>query len=122
MDDPRQPEQKFEKKYRSTIKSAFYNSKYIGVVLSEENDKTGEMEVYDLSGKRKLRLKIEEDYTDISLNEDDEIMMNSESQSYIYRMNGIKKFSSSINGKLRNFFKAKGIKATILCWKMKFRK
>ena len=42
------------KKYRSTIKSAFYNSKYIGVVLSEENDKTGEMEVYDLSGKRKL--------------------------------------------------------------------
>lgn len=74
-------------------------------------DKTGEMEVYDLSGKRKLRLKIEEDYTDISLNEDDEIMMNSESQSYIYRMNGIKKFSSSINGKLRNFFKAKGDKS-----------
>lgn len=109
--NPRQPEQKFEKKYRSTIKSAFYNSKYIGVVLSEENDKTGEMEVYDLSGKRKLRLKIEEDYTDISLNEDDEIMMNSESQSYIYRMNGIKKFSSSINGKLRNFFKAKGDKS-----------
>ena len=69
------------------------------------------MEVYDLSGKRKLRLRIEEDYTDILLNEDDEIMMNSESQCYIYRLNGIKKFSSSIDGKLRKFFKAKGDKS-----------
>ena len=82
------------KKYRSTIKSAFYNSKYIGVVLSEENDKTGEMEVYDLSGKRKLRLKIEEDYTDISLNEDDEIMMNSESQSYYIEWMELRNFQA----------------------------
>lgn len=112
--NPRQPEQKFEKKYRSPIKSAFFNSRYIGVVLGEDNENAKELEIYDLTGKKKLRLKLQEDYKDITLNEDDEIMMNSESKCSIYRLNGIKKFSSDIDGKVKYFFKADGRKSYYL--------
>ncbi len=112
--NPRQPEQKFEKKYRTSIKSAFYNSKYIGVVLGEDNEDTAELEVYDLSGKKKLRLKLKEDYNDITLNDNDEIMMNSESKCSIYRLNGIKRFSSNVDGKVGYFFKAEGHKCYYL--------
>lgn len=112
--NPRQPEQKFEKKYRSSIKSAFYNSRYIGVVLGEDNEDTAELEVYDLAGKKKLRLKLKENYKDITLNEDDEIMLNSESKCSIYRLNGIKRFSSNVNGKVGYFFKADGRKSYYL--------
>ena len=120
--NPRQPEIKFEKKYRSNINSAFYNSNYLGVVLGENNEDKGEMEVYDLSGNRKLRLELEERYTEITLNNDDEIMLSSEAKCVIYRLNGIKKFSCDIDGKVKHFFNSKGHKSYYLVLENKIQK
>ena len=120
--NPRQPEIKFEKKYRGNIKSAFYNSRYVGVVLSENNEDKGEIEVYDLSGNRKLRLELNDRYNDISLNDNDEIMLNSESKCILYRLNGIKRFSSDIDGKVEHFFNSKGHKSYYIVLENKIQK
>lgn len=104
--NPRQPEIKFEKKYRSRIKSAVYNSSYVGAVLEMNDENKSELEIFDLSGKRKLKIELSEHYKEISLNENNEIMMHSDSECTIYRLNGIKRFSSKVNGKVERFYEA----------------
>ena len=88
------------KKYGTSIKSAFYNSKYIGVILDADDGNKNELEVFELSGKRKLKIELSEQYKQVQLNDNNEIMLNSDSKCVIYKMNGIKKFSSNIKGKV----------------------
>lgn len=100
----RQPKVKFQKKYGTSIKSAFYNSKYIGVILDADDGNKNELEVFELSGKRKLKIELSEQYKQVQLNDNNEIMLNSDSKCVIYKMNGIKKFSSNIKGKVEHFY------------------
>lgn len=100
----RQPKVKFQKKYGTSIKSVFYNSKYIGVILDADDGNKNELEVFELSGKRKLKIELSEQYKQVQLNDNNEIMLNSDSKCVIYKMNGIKKFSSNIKGKVEHFY------------------
>ena len=66
------------------------------------------MKVYNMSGKKVLDIDFKDEYTDVQMN-GNEIMLNSISQCTIYRINGVRRFSSTIDGKITKFFNADGI-------------
>lgn len=106
----RQPRESYSNTYEEKIKSAFCNGKYIGMVF-ENNSRTKpyQMKVYDLTGEKVLDLGFDNDYSSVKMYGDDEILFNSASECTIFRINGVKKLSCKVNGKVLQFFPAEGI-------------
>ena len=105
----KKPEQRFQKKYKEEIKSAFCSDKYVGMIFDKNgSDSDYNMKVYKTSGKKVLDINFKEEFTDVNLN-GSEIILNSVSQCTIYRINGVRRFYSKIDGKILKFFNADGI-------------
>jgi len=106
----RQPRESYSNTYEEKIKSAFCSSKYVGMVFENSSrTKPCQMNVYDLTGKKVLDLSFDSDYTSVKMYGDDEILFNSASECTIFRINGVKKLSCKVNGKVLHFFPANGI-------------
>ena len=105
----KKPEMRFQKKYNEEIKSAFCSDKYVGMILEKGGKNISyNMKVYKTSGKKVLDIDFDDEYNDVQIN-GNEIMMNSISQCTIYRINGVRRFSSIIDGRVLKFFQADGI-------------
>lgn len=105
----KKPEQQFHKKFTGSIKSAFCSDKYVGMIFDSKGSEVSyNMKVYNMSGKKVLDIDFKDEYTDVRMN-GNEIMLNSISQCTIYRINGVRRFSSTIDGKVTKFFNADGI-------------
>lgn len=103
----KKPETKFKIDFKEKdFKSVFCSDKYIGMI--EETDEKSHpynIILYNIEGKKVLDRAIPDEYSDVSIN-GDEIMLHSYSQCVIYRVNGVCKFSSLIDGKVNYFFPA----------------
>lgn len=119
----RQPRETYSNKYEEKIKSAFCNSKYIGMVFENSSrTKPYQMKVYGLTGEKVLDLGFDNDYTSVKMYGDDEILFNSASECTIFRINGVKKLSCKVNGKVLQFFPADGINKYYLVMDTKIQK
>lgn len=106
----RQPRESYSNIYEEKIKSAFCNGKYVGMVFENSgSSKPYQMKVYDLTGKKVLDIGFNNDYTSVRMYSDDEILFNSSSECTIFRINGVKRLSCKVNGKVLHFFPAEGI-------------
>ena len=106
----RQPRESYSNTYEEKIKSAFCNGKYVGMVFENTGSKKPyQMKVYDLAGKKVLDIGFNNDYTSVKMYSDDEILFNSASECTIFRINGVKRLSCKVNGKVLHFFPAEGI-------------
>ena len=119
----RQPRETYSNTYEEKIKSAFCNSKYIGMVFENSSrTKPYQMKVYGLTGEKVLDLGFDNDYTSVKMYGDDEILFNSASECTIFRINGVKKLSCKVNGKVLQFFPADGINKYYLVMDTKIQK
>ena len=88
---------------------AFCSDKYVGMILEKGGKNISyNMKVYKTSGKKVLDIDFNDEYNDVQII-GNEIMMNSISQCTIYRINGVRRFSSIIDGRVLKFFQADGI-------------
>lgn len=106
----KKPRESYSNTYEEKIKSAFCNKKYVGMVFENSSStRPYQMKVYDISGKKVLDLGFNNNYNTVRMYGDDEILFNSASECEIFRINGVKKLSCQVNGKVLNFFPAEGI-------------
>ena len=101
----KKPEEVYHKNFKETIKSAFCNSEYTGVILATgSTSKPYRMNVFDMKGKMVLDMEFSDEYTEVKLYDTNEIILNSVSGCTIFRLNGVKKFSTDIDGKVLKVF------------------
>lgn len=106
----KQPKEVYSQTYKTKIKSALCNSKYVGMIIENSNMKTPyQMKIYDMDGETVLDMGINAGYTTARMYDNDEILLNSASQCIIFRLNGVEKLSCSIDGKVTEFFPAGSI-------------
>lgn len=106
----KKPRESYSNTYEEKIKSAFCNNKYVGMVFENSSStRPYQMKVYDISGKKVLDLGFNNDYNTVRMYGNDEILFNSASECEIFRINGVKKLSCQVNGRVLNFFPAEGI-------------
>lgn len=93
------PSEKAKISFKEELRSVVYNSDYIGVVVSnnEDKEKDGEkapylLELYNTSGKRVLTKRIDFDYENVKMN-GDEIVFTGGTECRIYTIKGKLKFS-----------------------------
>ncbi len=122
-ENPRQPGEVYSKTYKTKIKSAFCNEKYVGMVFENSNKgKPYQMKVYDMSGSKVLDMGFNNEYSTIRMYDNNEIILNSTSECTIFRVNGIKKFSCNIDGKVLYLFPDGGINKYYLIMESKIQK
>ncbi len=88
------PELIFESKelFKDEIKSVFYNSKYIGFVLyNNDTNMPYIMHIYNTNGKEVLAQVFDTNYTDIKFANNDILIYNN-SSCEIFNIKGVKKF------------------------------
>ena len=106
----KKPRKSYSNTYEEKIKSAFCNNKYVGMVFENSSStRPYQMKVYDISGKKVLDLGFNNNYNTVRMYGNDEILFNSASECEIFRINGVKKLSCQVNGRVLNFFPAEGI-------------
>jgi len=106
----KKPRESYSNTYEEKIKSAFCNNKYVGMVFENSSStRPYQMKVYDISGKKVLDLGFNNNYNTVRMYSNDEILFNSASECEIFRINGVKKLSCQVNGRVLNFFPAEGI-------------
>lgn len=106
----KKPRESYSNTYEEKIKSAFCNNKYVGMVFENSSStRPYQMKVYDISGKKVLDLGFNNNYNTVRMYGNDEILFNSASECEIFRINGVKKLSCQVNGRVLNFFLAEGI-------------
>lgn len=106
----KKPRESYSNTYEEKIKSAFCNNKYVGMVFENSSStRPYQMKVYDISGKKVLDLGFNNNYNTVRMYGNDEILFNSASECEIFRINGVKKLSCQVNGRVLNFFPAEGI-------------
>lgn len=95
------PSEKTKIAFDSEVRSVVYNSSYVGIIVPnlEENKKDGEkapyiLELYNTNGRRVLGQKIDFDYENVRMSED-EIIFTGGSECRIYTVKGQLKFSYS---------------------------
>ena len=95
------PSEKTRIAFDAEVQSIVYNSGYVGIVIpnAEENKKDGEkapyvLELYNTNGRRVLKQKIDFDYENVRMSEE-EIIFTGGSECRIYTIKGQLKFSYS---------------------------
>ncbi|MCR5416098.1 MAG: DUF5711 family protein [Pseudobutyrivibrio sp.] len=77
------------------VKSVFYNDKYFGFVkeaTAEDGSVVNELNVYNLFGFKWMSKEITDSYEQISILDNNEILLNDNGKIAIYNMQGFKKF------------------------------
>lgn len=96
------PSEKAKVEFDAEIKSIFYNSKYVGVILKNEDEDAEArytLEVYNTNGHRELSKEFTIAYNIVKATED-EIIIIGDSECRIFDFNGNLKFSYSFNGRV----------------------
>ncbi len=99
----KKPKEIYEKSFKTPIKSAFCNEKYVGMIFEDEKDGRFRVKAYDMSGKKELDMTFNDEYASVDINSRNEIMISSASHCAIFRMNGVRRFSCDVDGKLLYF-------------------
>ncbi len=91
--------------FSKEIISTFFDDKRIGVVFrNDDKEKLYTMEVYNTDGELKFRKDFNIPYTDIRMSDSYILMFNS-SQLCVLNSRGIEKYSGTVDGTIRDFFK-----------------
>ncbi len=92
-------------KVEKEIVSTFYDEDMIGLVFKNDSkDKMYTMEVYTTSGKLKFKKDFNIPYTTIEVS-DGNILMHNSSQMCVMNSRGVIKYSGTVDGTIRDFFK-----------------
>lgn len=98
------PSLKFEKSFESEIKSICYNETYVGVVLNNfEGEYNNQVIIYDLDGNLLMDKKTNFVYNRIVLS-GDELIMSSDTECLIFKVNGEKKFEYKFDRNINYLF------------------
>lgn len=106
-EDMKKPKQVTSEQFKANIRNAFFDENYVGVVLGSGERGKGLMQVYDQTGKRIMKLKVSTDFSQVQLL-NDEILMNSASHCYIYKLNGVKRLDCDTKERIRELYQAPG--------------
>lgn len=103
-DNMKQPEQLLKKKVDGQIQSIFYNKKYIGLIL-DNNDKKQphRMQIYNRKGRCITNIAFGNDYDQVQLS-GKEILMYSARECSIFRLNGVERFQCAVEEGVSYFF------------------
>lgn len=98
----KQPKASYKKIFSDEIQSVVTNDSCVGVILKGDEDYS-ELRVYNYAGDEKLSTKVESDYDDVEIGED-EILFYSSGKCVVYRTNGVKKYIENLKTKISYFF------------------
>lgn len=102
----KQPEQILQKKIKKQIQSVFYNKKHVGVILENgDKKKPYQMQIYNLSGSRITDFSFSYPYDTVQMS-GREVLLNSERECTIFRINGVERFHGTVNEGVSGFYPA----------------
>ncbi|MEG2441584.1 MAG: DUF5711 family protein [Acetivibrio sp.] len=95
------PEEIYNEKFDSAVKSVMSNDKYLGFILEDST-----MLVYDLKGKKVLKKTLEEEYDDVKFTKN-EILFTSDLSCQLMRFNGEIKWDYTFDKNIKYIFETK---------------
>ncbi|MFV0341809.1 MAG: DUF5711 family protein [Anaerocolumna sp.] len=108
------PELVHEEILEKEVQTIFYSEEYIGLsLLNNGGESKYEIDLYDLEGNKVLSFQTNLDYSKIHI-ADDEIIMYSGTEWYIYNLNGKQKFYYKFNEEIMDIFPGKGFNKYII--------
>lgn len=82
-------------KVKREIESVAYNEKYVALLLKNSGESGCELQLYQTSGKQKMNVKLEGEYTSIKLI-DEQVVLSDGNKCVIYRTDGVRKFAGDL--------------------------
>lgn len=85
------------------MKSVFYNDDHFGFITEKElenGELVNELKVYNLYGFKNITKDITDSYSEVSLMDNDEILLMNDTDIAIYNLQGFEKFKSSFGEKI----------------------
>ena len=106
-DNMKKPEQIVTKTLKKEIRSVIYDEKRVGFILETEEEKTPyEMQIYNAdNGKKTMDIRFDNDYDSVSIS-GNEILLYSEHQISIFKLNGVERLNCTMDGTVSWFFRA----------------
>ncbi len=103
----KKPKQIVEKQIKEEIRSVFYDKKNLGVITETgREDQPYRMTVMDTgSGKKRMEITFDNAYDCVDLKRK-EILLYSQRQISVFKLNGVEKFSYTVEGNVDYFFPA----------------
>lgn len=100
-------------KLSKEIKSVFYSSRYIGLVLKNEGEKGYELCLYNKSGKKILSENFSGDYSNVKICGSQVVMYEGKKCS-VFTRNGIRKFDGEMDETIQEMFPVAGVNKYIV--------
>lgn len=97
------PELGYQENIEGKIQSIIYSKKYIGMVVEDKESLQNKLLVYDLKGKQVLNKRLDFDYDEIYL-VDEEVIMYNEMSCMIMKMNGKVKFRNTFENSMEALY------------------
>lgn len=102
------PEPAHHVKLKGTIKSAFHNEKYLGLVLQNEGAEGYELRLYNMDGKEVTSVTFKGEYDNIKLS-GNLIMMYEGKRCCVFTKSGRLRFDGEMNSEILEMFPINGI-------------
>lgn len=111
-----------EVKINDEIQKVFYNEKYVGFLLENNNSKNPyRIEVYDLNGNRKMRTEIKMDYDNVEFSGDN-ILMYDDMNCRIISFKGVEKYKATFRGEMNGIVPVDGSRTFLFMTRSKIQK
>lgn len=111
-----------EVKIKDEIQKVFYSDKYIGFILENNNSKYPyRIEVYDLSGKRRMKTEIKMEYDNVDFSGDN-VLMYDDMNCQIISFDGVEKFKTIFKGEMNGIIPIDGSRTFLFMTRSKIQK
>lgn len=111
-----------EVKIKDEIQKVFYSDKYIGFILENHNSKNPyRIEVYDLSGKRRMKTEIKMEYDNVDFSGDN-VLMYDDMNCQIISFDGVEKFKIIFKGEMNGIIPIDGSRTFLFMTRSKIQK
>lgn len=95
------------------IKSVFYSTRYIGLILKNEGEEGNELCLYNKNGKKVLSENFSGDYSNVKIC-GSQVIMYEVKKCSVFTRNGIKKFDGELNETIQEMFPILGVNKYIV--------
>ena len=111
-----------EVEIKDEIHKVFYSEKYLGFILENHNSKYPyRIEVYDLSGKRKMKTEIKMEYDNVDFSGDN-VLMYDDMNCQIISFEGVEKFKTIFKGEINGIIPVDGSRTFLFMTRSKIQK
>ncbi|MSR94235.1 hypothetical protein FYJ34_08165 [Clostridiaceae bacterium 68-1-5] len=108
-----QPKEVEKVSIKKKIKSAFFNDRYIGLILQNEKKGGCELRLYNTAGKKVLSKNFKGEYSQVQIH-DSQVILYEGKKCCIFSKSGVKKFEGELSSSIQEMFPISGVNKYIV--------